>query len=179
MDNPYVAGGATILSALGSYQQGQQQAGALKVRAAQEDLLAGQSFAASQRRAYQATREANLVSSAVTARAAASGGGATDTTVQNIQARVQGQGEYNALSALYEGREAQAGLQTQAAMDRAVAGSVAKAGLMRAGATILTGGNDLASKYGWFMRSGKTGASASDIGNPVDNTDFAGAFGTS
>ena len=91
---------------------------------------------------------------------------------------MQGQGEYNALSALYEGREAQAGLQLQAGMDRAVAGSVSRAGLMRAGATILTGANDLATKYGWFMRSGKT-SSASDIGNPVDNTDFAGAFGTS
>lgn len=178
MDNPYVAAGATILSAAGQFQQGQAQAGALKVRAQQEDLLAGQAFASSQRRAQQATREANLISNAVTARAAASGGSATDPTVQNIQARVQGQGEYNALSALYEGREAQAGLQLQAGMDRAVAGSVSRAGLMRAGATILTGANDLATKYGWFMRSGKT-SSASDIGNPVDNTDFAGAFGTS
>lgn len=101
-----------ILGAAGQYQQGRiarkqgeamQQAKAFE--AEQLDENAGQAVAASQRQAMEQRRRASLVASRALALSAASGAGASDPTIENIISDIDGEGEYRAAVALYEGEE--------------------------------------------------------------------------
>lgn len=78
-------------------------------------------FAASQRDASAARKEADLANSRAQALAASSGGGAgTDApTIIKIMQGIAGQGAYNADTQLYGGKSRQAGLRDQAAGRRA------------------------------------------------------------
>lgn len=73
-----------------------------------------QEGAASQRRAKEIRRQTNLKVSSAKARAGASGAGATDPTALDIYSDLEGDGEYNALTALYEGNSRASLLRSQA-----------------------------------------------------------------
>lgn len=140
-----VAGSA--LSAGGTILGAKSEAKQLRSEADQLEIQAGTERASSQRRAMEERRQARLVSSRALAVAAASGG-ASDPTVVNMMADIEGEGEYRALSALYEGNEEAIGLENQARARRKEAKNVKKASYLKAGSTILQAGSSLASRYG-------------------------------
>lgn len=109
-----LSAGATVAGGIAEKNSADFEADQLK-RKGQEE------FAASQRDAEQARKEATLANSRAQALAAASGGGAgTDApTIIRLLQDTAGQGEYNAQTQLYGGKSRQAGLLDQAAGRRA------------------------------------------------------------
>ena len=89
-----------------------------------------------------------MASSRALAIAAASGAGADDPTVVNAIADIEGEGEYRALTALYEGNVAGDDLERQAKARRREAKSVKKQSYFKAAGTILGAGASLADRYG-------------------------------
>ncbi len=133
--------GGTILSA-------NDQGASLTRQATQYDFQAGQVLASSQRDAMEQQRQAQLVQSRALAVAAASGAGASDPTVVADISNIAGEGEYRALTSLYEGKTKADSMYQQAAALRTDAGNVKKAGAIKAVGTLLTGGGTLLEKYG-------------------------------
>lgn len=88
---------------------------AAQFEAAQLEQNAGQAVAASQRVAFQRGQEADLLLSTLRARAAASGAGASDPTVLNLQAGLMQKKAYNLAAALYEGTDRARTMRMQAA----------------------------------------------------------------
>jgi len=93
------AAGAMNTIAQGQYADKQGKAAFKQLRE-----QANRSEALSQREAIERRREANLISSRALAIAGASGAGVDDPTVENILHDIGTQGEYNVLSALYDGK---------------------------------------------------------------------------
>jgi hypothetical protein len=144
---------ATGMQVAGKLEQGDQQAAygealqkAAEFEAAQLRDQANEAFAASQRAAWSEERAARYLMSETLARAAASGGGASDPTVINIIARQAQEGAYRQQVALYEGSERAHLLRMQATAreyegaTRAVAGRNAERGSNLAAAASLLGG---------------------------------------
>lgn len=156
---------STILSASSAVSQGMAAKYAGKFNAGQEEVAGRQSFAAGQRRAWQETRQGKLVSSRAQAVSAASGAGAGDESVVDIEGRIGAQTEYNALSSLYEGAESQRGMSAQASLDRAAGSNAQSAGFINAGTTLLSGGASIYDKYGGggFSKFNSADAGASDL----------------
>ncbi|MEW6705013.1 MAG: hypothetical protein AB1430_09200 [Pseudomonadota bacterium] len=90
--------------------------------AEQRRKAAALSRATGQRHAIEERRQARLVESALQARA---GGGGLDPTIVDLQSDIAGEGEYRALSALYEGNEGALGME--AAADSTLRGARARA----------------------------------------------------
>lgn len=145
---PYLIVASTVMSAASSMQQGQAAELAGQAEAAQYARQAGESRATSQRAAEEERRKARLAISRSRAVAAASGAGATDPTVVNLEGGIAEQGEYNALTRLYEGESQARGYET--AGDFAVAEGDAKASGYRTQAfsSVLSGGSSLYDRYG-------------------------------
>lgn len=103
------------------------------------------SRATGQRVAAEERRQARLLQSAVQARA---GGGGMDPTVVKLMADIEGEGEYRALSALYEGEtgalgdeaSADSGLRSQKARSAASNYAMASTALSTAGSMYNTYG---------------------------------------
>lgn len=129
----------TALSAGGALMGGQAAKKAADFQAAQLDRNAIAVEASSQRAAIEERRKATLMQSRARAVAAAEGGTTTDIGVADVLAKIEAEGEFNALSALFEGREKAAGVRTQAA-GRRLEGKAAKtAGLLKGISTVMTG----------------------------------------
>lgn len=140
--------GGSVLSGLGQMQAGKAANVNAKFQAAQMEQQAGQEKATSQRVAIEERRRAAIAGSNAQAAAASSGGGATDPTVLNIMGGLAGQGEYNALTALFEGEEKARGLNLQATSTRMQGKQAKKAGMISGFSTIIGGsGNALMAKY--------------------------------
>lgn len=146
---------ATAVSALGSIASGNAARGQANYQARQMEQQAGQERATAQRAAIEQRHKAALAGSRAQALAAASGGGASDPTIVGIQSDIAGQGEYNALSALFNGEERARGMETQAQATRFQGQQARKAGVMGAftsvangAGTIMGSGNSLLNKYG-------------------------------
>ncbi len=112
----------------------------------QHERVAGETRATSQREAIEARRQARLASSRALAVSAASGAGAGDPDVINRIAELEGEGEYNALRAMYEGDTSSDTSLERAAVAR-------KAGKTALITSVLSGAGDigtatLAQKYG-------------------------------
>jgi hypothetical protein len=116
------------------------------------DQQAGQARASAQRQALDERHNADLAGSRAQAAAAASGAGATDPTVVNIQGDIAKEGEYRYGMALYNGEEYARGLEGQANAKRASAKAAQFAGYMNAASTVLSAGGKhgqtLLDKYG-------------------------------
>lgn len=140
--------GSTLLHAGGTIAGANAQAGQLRSEASQFDALAGQDRASSQRTGAEQRRQARLLQSRALAVAAASGGGASDPTVINILSRLEGEGEYRALTALYEAEEAARSKELQANARRKEAKNVKRAGLVGAAGKVLEGGATMYQRFG-------------------------------
>lgn len=145
---PFIAAGASLLSAKGSMDASQAEAANADYIAAQEEQSAGQQRAAAQRVASEERRQARKVASRALAVAGASGADASDPTVMNTIADIAGEGEYRALTALYRGEDRARTLETDASLKRMTGSSVAKAGRYEAGSSLLQGGSTLLARYG-------------------------------
>jgi hypothetical protein len=169
----FTTAAAMAMQAVGTVQasQAQRAAGDAQRDAAYYsgtvmDQQAGQARATAQRVAIQERRKANLLQSTAIARAAASGGSATDPTVTNLVSGIAGQGEYNALTALFNGEEKARGLENQADLTRYEGEQAAYAGRQKAKATLFSGfGTILGSKgaASLYDKYGSPGNSMSDI----------------
>lgn len=140
--------GGTLVEAAGTISGARSEAKQLKSQAAQLEANAGLERASSQREAIEQRRQSRLAQSRALALAAASGGGASDPTVTNIIADLEGEGEYRALSSLYEGNERAIGLENDAKARRKEAKNVKKASYFKAASSILKGGSSFAERYG-------------------------------
>lgn len=146
--------GALALSAAGtavSYM-GQRNAAAAaeqegNYRAQQANINAGQELAASQRRAMEARRQKRLAESTLQARAAGSGAGALDPTVIDLEGDLETEGEFNALNALYEGKDRARTLQMGGTLAKYEGQQAKKAGNMAAIGTVISGVGSMADKY--------------------------------
>lgn len=143
---PLLAAG-TLASAAGTLMGGATAQAAADAEAAQMRQAAGQSRATAQQEAIQERRRAELAQSRALALAAASGGGASDPTVVNTVGALEREGEYNALSALYEGEERARGLDLGARMRRFEGASNRRGSYFSAGTNLLMGGGSLLEKY--------------------------------
>lgn len=135
-----LAAGGTILGANAEAKQ-------LKGEAIQLEAQAGSTRATSQRQAMDERRQARLASSRALALSAASGG-ASDPTVVNILANLEGEGEYRALTALYNGEEEARGLEFEATNRRKESKNTKRAGYIGAASTMLKAGAGMYEKYG-------------------------------
>lgn len=127
-----VAGLAVSLSGNRSAKKAAKKRGeairrAKEYEALQYEQQAGQVVAAAQRVAGQERQKAKVIASRALALAAASGAGASDTTVDNILADIDGEGAYRASVALYQGEEHARRLK-MAAYGRRLEGEAAKDG---------------------------------------------------
>jgi hypothetical protein len=138
----------TALSAGGSIIGANSEAKEMRREAAQLEANAGLERASSQRAAMDERRQAKLAQSRGLAVAGKSGAGIDDPTVVNLMAGIEGEGEYRALSALYEGEESARGMEADAAARRRGAKSTKTAGLIKAGSTILQGGSSMYDRFG-------------------------------
>lgn len=125
---------------------------AKKAGAADAAFLAGQQLEAAarsraigQRQASEERRQARLVDSALQARAM---GGGLDPTIQEISTDIAGEGEYRALSALYEGEMGALGLEDQANAGLRSAKARGRALDYQAAGQIVGGASSMWSKYG-------------------------------
>lgn len=165
----------TIAGALdfgGRVSAGQQQIAhgadlqaAAEFAAAQLDKQASDAIGSAQRRARNEDRATKYLASETLARAAASGGGASDPTVINIIAKQAEEGAYRRMVALYEGdsRAAQMRLQAQArrfegGSQRAAAEGAGRATMFGAGTSLLKSMARDSSLYERFGGGGPKGA---------------------
>lgn len=134
-----------VMQATGTLMSAASEAKAGKMQALMMRQQADADRAAGTINAQEALRQGRLQESRALAVAAASGGGAADPTVIKRMADLRGEGEFNALSALYEGEsaarfgEAKAKYTRDMAKQKAIAGTIAGLGSL---------GSSLYAKYG-------------------------------
>lgn len=145
---PYIAAASTVVGAVGAIKQGQDQQFEAQQQAAALRNQANADAAASDRQAIQQRRQSGYLQSRVQALAAASGAGATDPTVLSIQGQIAGEGEYHALTSLYEGSTSSENLRAQSQAAINAGQSAARAGVLKGIATPLVGATSLYTKYG-------------------------------
>ena len=137
----------TALSAAGSVLGGKATKKANYAEAAGLERMAGQTRASSQRESIEQRREADLAQSRALALAAAGGGGASDPTVVDIISDLEGEGEYRALTALYNGEEQARGYEDEAKARRKAGKNAKTAGIISGVSTVLSGASSLYGKY--------------------------------
>ncbi len=165
MADPFVTGPmafATILSAGSSIMQGNSANASARFNADQESMAGQQAFAGSQREAWQNRRQGDLVLSRAKAVAAASGAGAgaADPTAVKLESDIAAQGEYDAMTSLFNGLQAERTGEIKASLDRyegrqaKIAGQISAASDLIGAAgkpwanTLLSGGSSLFSRFG-------------------------------
>ncbi len=137
----------TGLSAVSAIQQGKQAQAEANFLAKQQDMKANEERAVGQQRMLQKRKQAELAQSALRARAAASGGDTTDTTIVNLGGDIEEEGEFQALNEFVRGENAARGYQDMAQATRARGAAARAAGPIKAISTILEGGSSLFTKY--------------------------------
>ena len=105
---------ASVISAVGGVMSGVAAKQSADFEAAQQEQQGKEAFAASQRDAEQARREAQIVQSRQQALAAASGGGADVATIVKLMTDTAKEGEMNAQSYMYSGLNQKRGYMDQA-----------------------------------------------------------------
>jgi hypothetical protein len=144
---PYIAAGATAISAASAYSAGQNQKQQAQIIAQQQEDQGKREMAASILEANQERKKARFVKSRARAVAAASGAGASDPTVEDIMAGIDAEGEYNAMMALSNGSYLNQGRVNQAAASRSAGAAYGRAGTVGAFTTALNGTTSWFDKY--------------------------------
>lgn len=134
----------TILGGVGTVAGGAAANASAQYEAKQLEARATAERAAGQRDAMRERKQKELVISRAKAVGAASGGGVDLVGLGKIEE----EGEYNALTAMWEGEERARGAEDQAAATRWSGKQAKRASFINAGATILDGGASFMEKYG-------------------------------
>lgn len=145
---PYIAAATTVVGAAYQVKQGQDQKFAADSQALQMDAQAKAEQASGQRAYLDQQRQTRFVSSRAQALAAASGAGVSDPTISNLISNISGEGEYRALSSLYQGNVTAQGLQYGADATRREGSAAQTAGYLKGASTILSGATSMYEKYG-------------------------------
>lgn len=143
-----------VVAAAGTLLGGASEKGAARSQALQLEQQAGQDRASAQRAAFDQRRTARYMQSRLQALAAASGAGATDPTIVNLSNQIDTQGEYGALTAMYEGESAARGEEFAAQVARKTGSAAQTASYLKAGSTLLSGASSWYDKYGGGGPSG-------------------------
>lgn len=133
----------TVISFGASISQGKQTREIKEYEAAQLDVQAKNEYAIGAKRAQEIRRQNQLQQSRARAVGAAFGGGVDADIIGDLAAA----GELDALTALWEGREAATGRNAQAAVSRAEGRQLERAGKLKGITTILSSGSSLYEKY--------------------------------
>lgn len=144
---PYIAAAGTVISADQQRRAGEIDKMNADFQASQLERNANTAAAESQREAIKVRREAKYAESRARALAASSGGDASDPTVVHLINGIQDEGEYSALSALYNGNSQYGAMNTAAAVSRGTGKAAKNAGYARAGATTAAGLADFARSF--------------------------------
>ncbi len=148
-----VVGGA--MKSFGAHNEGKAASKAATFEANQMDEQALEERAYAQRDMIEQKKEANLVKSRALMLSAA-GGGASDVTNTNIIGDIHAEGEYRALTALFNGEERARGLETESAVTRYEGKAARRAGNVKAIGSIFDTGSSLFSRYGGSGPSAKS-----------------------
>lgn len=137
------------LSLYGKVAGGYAQKGALDSSASQLEQEAGQSVASGIQGAIQDRRRATYVASNARAATAAGGLATTGTSAIANVGEIRGQGEYNALTSLYQGYDRASELNFRAAGERRAGSNAVTAGWISGASSVLSGGGtSFYDKYG-------------------------------
>lgn len=172
---PFIMLGLTALSAAGSAKAGSDSAKAQKADAKFEErqlaVSQNNTMASGERAATEERKQAQLAQSRAIALASGSGAGVSDPTVTNILGKLAGEGEYNALSQLFNAQSESASAQNQINALKvgasATANATRTAGLLRGIGTAGNGAGSFLSKYG---------ESSADAGGGIDPS-YSGGLG--
>ncbi|MGH7095606.1 MAG: hypothetical protein ACREFB_19000 [Stellaceae bacterium] len=147
-------------TALQGYSQLQQGAYAQKVAQAQnasEVAKANQDAAVAERQQETESRTTQYALSREEALAAAAGGAATDPSVLNLSGQIAQQGDYNALSLLYNGQAKSAADLYQGQIDLFGGNQAASAAPMTAIGSVMARAGSLASNSSFLRLFSQTG----------------------
>lgn len=136
-----VAGGAKVAG-------GYAQKSALDSTASELHQEAGQSVAAGIQASIQDRRRAAYVASGARARTAASGMATTGTSAIANVGQIRGEGEYRALTALYQGEDRASELDFRAGQMRTQGSNAVTAGWISGASSVISGGSSFYDKYG-------------------------------
>lgn len=137
----------TGISAVGTIAAGNQAKADANFNARQLEKQANEARAAGSREMLKERRQKEMAQSSLMARAAASSGDTTDTTVMNLAGGIEREGEVQALGAFARGENAARGYEDQAMASRAKGSAAKQASLFKTTSTILEGGGSLMGKY--------------------------------
>ncbi len=156
---PYLMAGSAVMQMAGTIGQGNAARATANNQAAQLEQQAGQSRATAQREAEAKRRQGEFASSRAQAVQAAAGGNPDSFTAVENEKDLVGQGEYGALTAMFNGEERARGMEYNAANKRlegkaahdagvtsAIASGLSSAGKI-AGMTTGGSGETMTSKY--------------------------------
>jgi hypothetical protein len=164
----------TVMSARGEMAAGKAQAQAYEFQARQYQQQALADQASSQRKAIEERRKADLAISRGRAVAAASGAGASDVTVNELMGGIAETGDYNVLSALFEGDEAAAGKRMAASAARYQGAEAKRTAKTKAFSTIMSGASNLAGMSGGSLGSQGGGLKSGQVLDGWANPDIQG-----
>lgn len=155
-----------LIGAGGTLMEGAANKQAAQSAAMQLEQNAGQSRAVSQREAAERRRSTRYLQSRAQAVAAASGAGASDPTVVNLIAGLEGEGEMGALASLFEGEEAARNMEYSAKVARRFGKAASTGASLKGASTILGGASSWYDKYGG---SGSPGSAFTANGSVKDS----------
>ncbi len=138
----------TALSAGGKIYGGITKKRALDASAGLLEQEAGQSVASGIQGAIEDRRRANYVMSSARARIAGSGLATTGTSAIKTVGDIRAEGEYRALTSVYQGEDRALELRSRAAGMRMEGSAAQTAGWIGGISSVLTGGSSFYDKYG-------------------------------
>lgn len=138
----------TITAANQQRQQAGQERQLAQFNAMQEERRAQQERATAQRQALERRRLTQIAQSTLQARAAASGGKATDASVIQLSSDIAGRGEYQALTEMFSGESRARALEDKAGATRFEGEARAQAAEAKAKSMLLSGFGSLFTRLG-------------------------------
>lgn len=138
----------TAIGVYGKVAGGYAQKGALDASASQLEQEGGQSVASGIQGAIQDRRRAAYVASNARAATAAGGLATTGTSAIANVGQIRGEGEYRALTSLYQGRDRASELDFRASGMRTAGSNAVTSGWISGISSVLSGGTSFYDKYG-------------------------------
>lgn len=138
---------ATVLSAIGSVAGGSSAQKTANSEADQLIARAKARRAEGGAAAREELRQKRLIKSRAQAVAAAQGANLSDPSLVNLMGDLEAEGQYRALSRMFEGDDEARGYEDTAAARRKEGKALKKAGLLRGVTSVLSGVSSLRSKY--------------------------------
>lgn len=144
---PYLTAASAVIGVGTTLMAGKQQNDMAAFEAGQMIESAKAERAVSQREAEQERKRSKYLQSRAKSLAAASGASANDPTIENIIGGLDAEGEYRALSALYNGEQQAEGMEMGAKVRRIEGRNARRAANYRAAQTIMGAGSSLYETY--------------------------------